>query len=63
MRTNLVTVRAVLVFSAIAGIAKCLAATGVLAGVRLFSRMRSQVRLQVLQTGIGLVATLELCRV
>lgn len=56
----LVGVSSVLMFRAIAGIAERLAATGILAGVRLFSGVRSQVRLQVLQSRVGFEAAFKL---
>lgn len=56
----LVGVSPVLMFRAIAGIAERLAATGILAGVRLFSGMRSQVRFQVLQSRVGFEAAFKL---
>lgn len=52
--------RAVLVLGPIAGVAERLAAAGVLAGVRLLAGVRSQMGLEVLQTGVGLAAAFEL---
>jgi len=50
----------VLMLGPVGGVAEGFGATGELASVRLFSGVRSQVGLQVFETGICLVAIFEL---
>lgn len=52
--------RAILVLGAIAGVAKSLAATGILARVRLLAGVRPQMGLKVLEARVRLAAALEL---
>jgi hypothetical protein len=53
-------VGSVLVLGSVGGVAEGLGAAGELAGVRLLARVGPQVRLQVLQAGVGFVAAFKL---
>lgn len=57
----LIAVGSILVLGSIGCIAERLTAARILAGVRLLTGVRPQVRFQVLQPGVGFVAALELC--
>lgn len=59
---NLVGMRSILVFGSVGGVAEGLATTRHFARVGFFSRVRSQMCLQVLQAAVGLGAALELNR-
>ena len=56
----LVGVSPVLVFGPVGGVAEGLCAAGELTGVRFLSCVGPQVRLEILQPGVGLQAGLEL---
>jgi len=60
VETDRIGMSAVLVLGAVRRIAEGLAAAGILAHVRLFSRVRAQVSLEILQPRVRLAAALKL---
>jgi len=60
VETDRIGMSAVLVLGAVRRVAEGLAAAGILAHVRLFSRVRAQVSLEILQPRVRLAAALKL---
>lgn len=58
--THLVGMGSILMLGPVTGVAEGLAAAGILAGVGLFARVRSQMGLEVFQSGVRFEAALEL---